>query len=524
MLFPGIAALVPLCFLCIHSLPWIRNRMYELFVVTHVPVSIVFFGMLFWHCQNYLTSWHYLFATLAIWLFAYLTRIFYLNWSNPWRASWLIGDECAVTLLPEDAVKITIPTQVKWRAGQYIYIRMPGISIFENHPFTIASLCSDDFPSEYGENYRDMLVVFRPFGGFTKKVLTNALEKGPWHTYRAFIDGPYGGMRRRLEAFDHVVLFAGGSGITAVISQLLDLIKRMRDGKALTKSVQVVWALKRPETMEWFKEELRICRESAPPDAIRCQFYITSAKRMSKTGQVVSAASPARPLSTVFHDKVNHAFQGVANKRWSDMSYKRNSALIRDEAAGDHEKEKELRRENEDAISALPQAHLVPFSNPTLPAPTPDLERSQSIPTSAPENQPIRDRRRRPSNLSLDITAAVEGGKSAIAPVATNNAQGFDFGFPTTPTEFQKNLMRFAFLPATVRKKKDGWSTEYGRPDIPYMLREFSTDFGRRTCVFVCGPPSMRIDVARTVAQLQKEIWRDPEREELFLHTENYAI
>ena len=115
-----------------------------------------------------------------------------------------------------------------------------------------------------------MVLVFRPYGGFTNKVVETALEHGPWQTYRAFLDGPYGGMRRSMDSFDHVVVIAGGSGITAVVSQLLDLIKRMRDGKAVTKSVQLVWAMKRPETMEWFKEELRICREFAPPGAVQC--------------------------------------------------------------------------------------------------------------------------------------------------------------------------------------------------------------------------------------------------------------
>ncbi|KAK4964635.1 hypothetical protein LTR66_012252, partial [Elasticomyces elasticus] len=282
----GIAALTPLIFLCVHSLPPLRQKMYELFVSLHVPVAILYLAMLFWHCKNYLTSWNYLFATFAIWLCSYIARLFYLNWTNPWRMSWLIGEEAAVTLMPENAIKITIPTQVKWRPGQYVYLRMPGISVFENHPFTIASLCSNDFPSAYGEEFRDMVLVFRPFGGFTRKVLDSALEHGPWHTYRAFIDGPYGGMQRRMDAFDHVVLFAGGSGITALISQLLDLIKRMRDRKAVTKTVQVVWALKRPETMEWFKEELRICRDFAPPGTVQCQFYVTAAKRQSKTGQL----------------------------------------------------------------------------------------------------------------------------------------------------------------------------------------------------------------------------------------------
>lgn len=56
------------------------------------------------------------------------------------------------------------------------------------------------------------------------------------------------------------------------------------------------------------------------------------------------------------------------------------------------------------------------------------------------------------------------------------------------------------------------------------MLKQFSKDFGRRTCVFVCGPPSMRVDVANTVAGLQTTVMNDPNKDELFLHTENYAI
>ncbi|MCJ1469697.1 hypothetical protein MMC07_008333 [Pseudocyphellaria aurata] len=473
----GIAALVPLIVLCLHSLPFLRRWMYELFVAFHVPLSILYLGMLFWHCHNYLTSWNYLFATLAIWLSSYCVRIFYLNWTHPWRMSWLIGDEAAVTILPENAIKVTIPTQMKWRPGQYVYLRMPGISIFENHPFTIASLCNEDFPSEYGEQYRDMTLVFRPFGGFTRKVLDSAVKRGPSATYRAFIDGPYGGMQRDLASFNTVVLFAGGSGITAIVSQLLDLIKKMRDGKAVTKKVHVVWALKRPDTMEWFKEELRICREFAPPETVNCQFFITAAKR------VVSGAlppSPARPVSGLFHDKINDAFQGVASKR--------HSALIRDEAAGDPEKEQELRRENEDGITALP-------TPPSFPPP-PKKAHTRSKPT-----------------FKLTIPK----------PSTPSHQNNLDFGFPSTPTLLQKNLMRFAFFPS-VSAKKEGWRTEYGRPDIPFMLRGFEREFGKRTCVFVCGPPSMRVDVATCVARMQREVWSDEGKDEIFLHTENYAI
>lgn len=504
--------------------------------------------MLFWHCHNYLTSWAYLFATMAIWVASYTVRLFYLNWTNPFRMSWLIGEEAAVTLMPENAIKVTIPTQVKWRPGQYVYLRMPGISVFENHPFTIASLCSDDFPSGYGEEYRDMVLVFRPFGGFTKKVLDSALEHGPWHTYRAFIDGPYGGMQRSMDSFDHVVLFAGGSGITALVSQLLDLIKRMRDGKAVTKTVHVVWALKRPETMEWFKEELRICREFAPPDAVRCQFYITAAKRQTRTGQVVSAQTPTRPVSMVFHDKVNDVFQNIASNRYSTSSTQRNSALIRDEANGDPEREKELRQEDEDRLRPLPQAHLMPVRSSSRGhlsvSPSRHAQNSHSPSRSIEPREtphmpphPTLHEKRRSRSLSLDVTFAQTAQNTAINAYSANTStlsqqqqqqeqqQNFDFGFPSTPTEFQKNLMRFAFMPAAVKSRKSGWSTEWGRPDIPFMLREMSEEWtGRRVCVFVCGPPSMRVDVSNSVAQLQRTVWSGEGRDEVFLHAENYAI
>ena len=492
----GVAALVPLGFLCLHSLPFLRHRMYELFVILHVPVSLVFIGMMFWHCNNYLTSWHYLIATLAIWFVSLVVRLFYLNWTNFRRLSWFCGEESAITLLPENAVKITIPTQMRWKPGQFVYLRIPGISIFENHPFTIASLCDDEFPSDYGESYRDMVLVFRPFGGFTRKAVNAALQNGPYHTYRSFIDGPYGGMRRELASFDTVVLIAGGSGITAIVSHLLLLIKKMRDGTAVTKNIHVVWALKRPETSEWFKEELRICRQYAPPDSVQCQFFITAAKRYNpeKDAPGASGNPHSRPVSHIVHERINDAFQGIASKR--------NSAIIRDEAAGDLEREKELRHEDQDAITALPQAYLTPQSRTNAAPPI------GALPPPHPPQSSMSKSPRRP-NFKLEIPT----------PEASSN---FDFGFPSTPTMFQKNLMRFAFLPR--QAKKGAWQTEYGRPDIPFMLRGFQRDFGRRTAVFVCGPPSMRVDVQKCVARMQRQVGKSGGPDEIFLHTENYAL
>lgn len=572
----GIACLVPLAWLCVASLPWIRRVAYEVFVILHVPVGAVFVCLLFWHTKNYLMSWSYLYATIAIWVLCYCMRLFNLNWAKPWRRmAFMVGDEAAITLMSENAIKVTIPTQMRWRPGQYVYLRMPGISVFDNHPFTISSLCSDDFPSEYGEEYRDCIIVFKPYGGFTRKVLETAIEKGPFHTYRAFLDGPYGGMRRDLAAFDTCVLIAGGSGITSLMSQLLNLIKRMRDGKAITRKVVVVWALKRLEAMDWFREELRICRDAAPPESVTCKFFVTSAVRQRRGQEIKPGAGQTnRALTHALHDKLDGFVAGVASKR--------NSAMIHAEAQGDPERERELRAENEDRITALPQQEYMQSHHfpPPPPGPPPSKlispveDDTQKVgPHGYPEDKkgleihvenkaddefhfpPIR--RENPPHFNntpqsprkLPAEASPTGDQFPVrapelAHLRTNvppesarqrptstfgPPSGFDFGFPETPTEFQKNLMRSAF---PVPHQIDGtWSVEYGRPDLGYMLKEWATGgsdgrgiLGRRTAVFVCGPPAMRVGVSNTVARLQAEIWGDDELEEIFLHTENYAL
>ncbi|KIE01430.1 ferric reductase transmembrane component 7, partial [Metarhizium majus ARSEF 297] len=560
----GIACIVPLIWLCVASLPWIRRVAYEVFVILHVPVGAVYVGLLFWHTKNALLTWDYLYATIVIWVFAYFMRVFKLNWLKPWRNAFLVGDEASVTLMSENAIKITIPTQMRWKPGQYVYLRMPGISVLDNHPFTISSLCSEDFPSEYGENYRDCVLVFKPFKGFTRKVLDTAIAKGPFHTYRAFLDGPYGGMRRDLAAFDTCILIAGGSGITSLMSQLLNLIKRMRDGKAITRKVVVVWAFKRFEAMDWFREELRICREAAPPESVTCKFFITGAVRHRDAGQMTAPINGHNPraLNHMLHDKLDEFVAGIASKR--------NSALIQAEAEGDPERERELREENQDRITALPQQkYLQPHQYPPLPPPGPPSSRLG--PNGYPEDKKLEDddvnqpeefhfpplhkentphfnyAPPNPSKPTLNIPEPQEPYPVRAPelahlrhPANSENAKqrptstiglpaGFDFGFPETPTEFQKNLMRSAFpIPHEI---DGGWSMEYGRPDLGYMLKEWATGgadgrgiLGRRTAVFVCGPPSMRVGVANTVARLQAEIWGDDELEEIFLHAENYAL
>jgi hypothetical protein len=96
----GIACFVPLCWLCVLSLPVLRRHLYELFSILHAPVGYIYIGLLFWHTKNFLMSWDYLFASIAIIVICNMWRFCKLNWSKPWRRFWSVTSWTAIRILP----------------------------------------------------------------------------------------------------------------------------------------------------------------------------------------------------------------------------------------------------------------------------------------------------------------------------------------------------------------------------------------------------------------------------------------
>lgn len=130
---------------------------------------------------------------------------------------------------------------MRWQAGQHIFIRIPGISLLDNHPFTVASIMSDDTKDC---EYNDLVLVFKPHKGFTRRVFDISRTR-PDVSYRAYLDGPYGGLSRKLEAFETVLMVAGGSGITPIVAHLQHLASKIRQGEALTRDIRIIWTVKR---------------------------------------------------------------------------------------------------------------------------------------------------------------------------------------------------------------------------------------------------------------------------------------
>lgn len=95
-------------------------------------------------------------------------------------------------------LKLQLPYDIKYQAGQFMYIQIPSKS---SHPFTIA---------DYDSSTRIMTIAYKKVGEYTH--MLSGIDS--WNIY---IDWPYGNFGQ-LDNAENVICLAGGIGITPFLS------------------------------------------------------------------------------------------------------------------------------------------------------------------------------------------------------------------------------------------------------------------------------------------------------------------
>jgi predicted ferric reductase len=148
--YTGVPPLAFLFAICILSLPSIRNRFYESFYAPHIVLVITYFGLLFWHSGNEMDSWAYLWATLAIWLASWLTRLFWKTKALSIRQAWFVPTPATITVAAGGAVtRIDVwpSASFAWSPGQHAFLHFHAIAPLDSHPFTIATAARPPAPT-----------------------------------------------------------------------------------------------------------------------------------------------------------------------------------------------------------------------------------------------------------------------------------------------------------------------------------------------------------------------------------------
>ena len=280
--YTGTSALGMLVGLVIFSLPCIRRRTYEAFYYVHFGIAISYLGLCFWHFGKEGDSWNYLWATVAVWLFSVLGRVFYKNQALRFDNSWLAGSPTQLTALPGDMtlIDVLVPCTFAWRPGQHCYIRIPSVSMLDNHPFTIVARPrsfnkKNDLTLQDEKSAQVLSFFARTHSGFTQKISLHRHQSMDL-TLHSWIEGPYGGHTRRIENhYDTFIFVAGGAGITLCLTWMLYLGEKLKAQSITTTQVKLVWAVREEKHLDWISDELKQLAPVAPPASITMDFFIT---------------------------------------------------------------------------------------------------------------------------------------------------------------------------------------------------------------------------------------------------------
>jgi len=197
----------------------VRRKVFELFYYFHILGFLLLVPSILWHAA---AGWELMLPSLSVWFWDRLIRFYRSSQKlmNLKVKSFGYGSAGNVT-------EITCEAPFSYYAGQYCFLNVSEISLFEWHPFTIS--CSD--PKSLSFHIKDM----GP-GTFTG-MLYQTVSRG--HMITVSVDGPYG---NPLDYYRYktIILVAGGIGITPVKSIFESLVANHTMMPSL-RAVHLVW-------------------------------------------------------------------------------------------------------------------------------------------------------------------------------------------------------------------------------------------------------------------------------------------
>ncbi|BEJ12085.1 hypothetical protein CspHIS471_0205450 [Cutaneotrichosporon sp. HIS471] len=256
----GMIAYGMLCMVAITSLKPVRRRFYQVFWAAHVVFFVGFFAAVCYH-TSYAFPWVY--VCVALYAYDHFARLMRYRLKD-------------ATLVPVDSTltMIHIPDcDSGWLPTQHVFLRvLRGAGIFEAHPFTITNAP----PGALSGNPRGIVLYAKVAGDWTRRLHSMAGEHGleegdeyelrealmqsnegkrghgadhPGRRVTVMLDGPYGGLKLDLSAYESALVVAGGSGVTFLLGAIEEIFTWRQKGQGPSKVV-AAWVVRDLSTIE----------------------------------------------------------------------------------------------------------------------------------------------------------------------------------------------------------------------------------------------------------------------------------
>eukprot|EP00051_Salpingoeca_urceolata_P032187 m.14595 g.14595 ORF g.14595 m.14595 type:complete len:1020 (+) comp4851_c0_seq2:172-3231(+) len=213
----------------------VRRLHFELFYYAHHLSICMMIPMVLWHAAS---GWEFLLPGLIVWFTDRSLRAF----RSQRKVEWVQVDVLPVP--GYDVTRLRCACNFKYYPGQYCFINIPELSIFEWHPFTIASASATELEFD---------IKGMGMGTWSQR-LFDLVSAGKQVTVT--VDGPYG-TPIDFSEYDVVLLAAGGIGITPCKSIFAGLRQQHDSGEANVPSkTHLVWTARDPALFTLMQQEL----------------------------------------------------------------------------------------------------------------------------------------------------------------------------------------------------------------------------------------------------------------------------
>ncbi|RVE64629.1 hypothetical protein OJAV_G00127860 [Oryzias javanicus] len=221
---------------------------------------------------HYPQTWLWVSGPLCLYCVERLYR--YIRSSHPVTIVTVIRHPCDVVELR------MLKKNFRARPGQYILLNCPGVSSFENHPFTLTA-CPTENKETFGIHLRIVGDWTEHFAHLLLSQPRAALEILPVVHQRRYptlyVDGPFGSPSEEVFNYDVSLCIAGGIGVTPFACVLDALIERWKSFRL--QRLYFVWVCRELQSFYWFAELLCALHEKLwkenRPDYLNVKLYVT---------------------------------------------------------------------------------------------------------------------------------------------------------------------------------------------------------------------------------------------------------
>ncbi|KAJ6882285.1 hypothetical protein NC651_028781 [Populus alba x Populus x berolinensis] len=269
----GEIALVTGLVIWITSLPQIRRRRFEIFYYTH-HLYIVFLIFFLFHAGDR----HFYMVFSGVFLFG-LDKLLRILQSRP--QSCILS--ARIYLIPSKAIELTLPKDpgLKYTPTSVIYMKIPSISKFQWHPFSITSSSNIDDHT--------MSVVVKCNEGWTSSLYDMIRaeldsDTGAMNCIPVSIEGPYGPASLDFLRHDSLLLIAGGAGITPFLSIIKEIASISSSRYRFATQVQLIYVVKKSQDVCLLNSvSSQLLNQSSTQLSLNLKVYVTQEESSNAT-------------------------------------------------------------------------------------------------------------------------------------------------------------------------------------------------------------------------------------------------